>query len=98
MKKYLTELDLKVIDQRRLLERLCNEFEIYHPQVRRGIDAVAYVLRYPIWRVERCLTGTWWLSFEKWKKLERATGGGMWDRFYFYEFTVLQRETLRGMN
>lgn len=86
MKKYLIEDDLKEIDQVKLLERICGEFELYRPQLRKGIDAAAYVLRVPIWKVQRCLNGTWKLSFEQWKKLERATGNGMWDRFYFNQY------------
>lgn len=86
MKKYLTEQDLKTIDKKKLLERLCAEFEIYRPQTRRGIEAVAFVLRKPIRLVEKCLAGTWNLSFDQWKKLEKATGGAMWDRFYYNEF------------
>jgi hypothetical protein len=86
MKRFLTEDDLKMVDQRRLLQQICNEYEIYHPDFRTGIDAVAFVTNNSIRTVKRCLEGTWRLSFKKWQKIEAALGCRMWDRYQFFLF------------
>lgn len=85
MNNYLKEEDLRKIDKRALLKSIVESFGLYRPDNHHtGIQAIAYVTHLPIWKVRRCLDGTWQLSFYHWQRIEKALGKPMWDVFYMH--------------